>query len=191
MDECTFGINEGVARYYAPRGRGLRIDRLSSVTERGYSISGITPQGELFFGVQEQAYTSQDVITFLEGVRVRLAPGEALHVVWDNASIHRSRRLRHYLKQCRRNHYRDPTGQSQLFAYNTPAYCPWYNPDEQVWNYVKAQALKYRVATSRAQMRDLVYEALAKLQRQPKRIRRFFHHPRVKLLGDPVSVAAA
>jgi len=52
--------------------------------------------------------------------------GKHLAIILDNASIHRSKKLKRFLRK-----YPD----LNLFA--LPAYAPEYNPIEQVWHWIK------------------------------------------------------
>jgi hypothetical protein len=85
-----------LVRTYAPRGQTpvlrapLSYDHLSA-------ISAITPDGQLLMQVQEQAYTSTEVVRFLHHL-LRHIDGKLL-IVWDGASIHRSQAIKDFLAQ--------------------------------------------------------------------------------------------
>ena len=60
-------------------------------------ISAITPDGRLFLKMQEQAYDSAGIITFLDELQAQIA-GKLL-LIWDGATIHRSKLVKQYLAE--------------------------------------------------------------------------------------------
>jgi len=149
------------------------MHQINSVTERIYAISGITPRGELFKQVKSSPFNSKDIICFLDQLLKQL-DGQ-LNIIWDNASIHCSQQIRNFLRK-------DGAARSRLTLYSTPVYCPWYNPDEQVWNYLKAEYMPHRWCRSKAHLARTVREGFDQLAQLPQRIRKAFRHPDVKLM---------
>jgi transposase len=60
-----------------------------------------------------------------------------------------------------------------------PAYCPELNPDEYLNNDLKTQVYSAEPARTRNQLKRKAISHLRTLQRQPKRVRKFFEHPKV------------
>lgn len=112
---------------YAVEGQGVCLKRYQSVTERVYAISGITASGKLYYKTQKTPYKSDDVILFLDHLLEKI--NGHIHTVWDNASIHFSKKIKAYLEQ--------EIPSKRLTLYALPRYCPELNPDEQVWNHLK------------------------------------------------------
>lgn len=149
------------------------MHQINSVTERIYAISGVTPRGELFSALRTEPFNSQAVIEFV-GQLLDQLDGQ-LNIIWDNASIHVSKQIRRFLSK-------DERARKRLTLYSTPVYCPWYNPDEQVWNYLKAEYMPHRWCRNKTHLLNTVKKGLAALAEIPHRIRKAFRNPQVKLL---------
>src|SRR6476661_1875350 len=84
VDESGFYLLPAVVSTYAPIGQTPVLEH--TLTRDHLSvIGGITPDGRLFTRVQEQSFTSQGCIAFLEQLQ-RQIPGNLL-VIWDGAPI--------------------------------------------------------------------------------------------------------
>jgi transposase len=143
-----------VVRTWAPKGETpilhhrLTNDHLSL-------ISAISPDGGLYFKLQDHAYKSDTVIAFLEQLHAQI-PGKLL-VIWDGAPIHRSNAIKDYLAD----------GAAEwLHLERLPGYAPDLNPDEGIWQYLKHVELKNECFATLA---DLEVAAQAALQRMNKR----------------------
>ena len=129
-DQSGFYLLPLVLRTYAPVGQTpvvkeyLSHDHLSA-------MSGITPEGKLYMTVQEQSYKGPDVVNFLRHL-LRHIPGKLL-VLWDRASIHRSKVVKDFLAK---------GAASRIHLEQLPAYAPELDPDEGIWNYLKRVELK-------------------------------------------------
>lgn len=114
-------------------------------------ISAISPDGALYFQVQDPAYNSDTVIAFLEHLHTQV-PGKLL-VIWDGAPIHRSNAIKAYLAD---------GAAAWLHLERLPGYAPDLNPDEGIWQYLKQVELKN---TCFATLPELETAARAALQR--------------------------
>ena len=56
-------------------------------------------------------------------------------------------------------------------------YSPELNPDELVWNDLKAQCAGRKVITSLTQLRQMIISHMRQLQKLPELVRSFFHAP--------------
>jgi hypothetical protein len=73
---------------YAPRGQTPVL--AETVTHDHLAvISGVTPQGGLFWQIYERPLTGAEVVQFLKHLE-RCLPGPLI-VIWDGAPIHRGR----------------------------------------------------------------------------------------------------
>lgn len=179
MDESSFCNADCSDSVYSPIGQTPLIARKTSVTERVYAVSGVSPRGELIRKVHTTPMDSKKIIDFLKAAIKRFVPNpmagqERLSIVWDNASIHCSKEIKSYLRN-------DPEAKRVLRLYQTPVYCPWYNPDEQVWNFLKSEFVKYRWCNGIKELANLVRKGLDELGKRPQRIRAAFRHPEVGL----------
>ena len=173
VDESSFCSASSSGKVYWATGQTPRIKQQTSVTERVYAISGVTPRGELLSKVYKEAIASPQVIEFIQDALQHF--DGYLDVIWDNASIHKSKKVRQFLSS-------GDNGTERLTLHLTPVYCPEYNPDEQVWKYLKDDYLKHRWAKSKSQLAKIVDAGLHDLAMCPHFIRRAFRHPDVKLL---------
>lgn len=159
---------------YAPKGKGVTLSRRESVTERVYSISGITPEGKLYDDVQKLPYNSARVIRFLNQLLDQI-PGQ-VHLVWDNASIHKSKEIKQFLNQ--------PTPRDRLTLYALPIYSPDLNPDEQVWNHLKNHILIRQEFDSRQQLGQAVRIGMSEIRDRTHLIQSFFRHKKVGFIDS-------
>ena len=172
VDEASFALSGNQFTTYAPRGQGVTLARYQSVTERVYSISGITPDGDICSAVQTRPFCSKHVVKFLEQLLEQLKG--KIHLVWDNASIHFSELIKTFLRQNQQA--------ERLKLYALPEYSPDFNPDEQVWNHLKNQELIRMEFNHKTQLVQELEAQLEKLKNNPQLIRSFFRHPDVGFL---------
>lgn len=90
------------------------------------AIGALTSDGRLLMRIHEDSIASDLVVEFLRHLLRHIA-GPIL-VVWDNASFHRSDRVREFLAAL-------PPGRLRLEA--LPPYAPELNPIEYLWNQMK------------------------------------------------------
>jgi transposase len=115
-------------------------------------ISAVTASGKVYFGMEERALLSEDVIRFVR--RVQRYVGKPLLLIWDGAGIHTSKVVRRALSE----------GLSPgVWLERLPPYAPDLNPDEGIWSYLKRR-LANVCCTS---LEDLK----AKLRREISRLR--------------------
>src|SRR5579859_3308570 len=117
-------------RTYAPVGK-TPVLKVKLTRDHLAVIGGITSQGRLFMQMQDHAYKGGDVVRFLQ-LLTREIPGNLL-VIWDGASIHRSRVVKEFLRK---------GGAKRIHLEQLPAYAPELNPQEGVWNLLKRVELK-------------------------------------------------
>jgi transposase len=164
VDESGFYLLPSVVRTWAPRGetpilRGrLTRDHLSA-------ISGITPEGELYLRVQEEAYNASGVVGFLKHLLAQI-PGRIL-VLWDRSRIHRAQVVKSFLAS--------PEGE-RLRTDHLPAYAPELNPDELVWRHLKYVELRNVRCGTLRELRANLRRAVRRLRRKPGTLAAFVEH---------------
>ena len=125
LDESGFRVLPLVCRTWAPVGE-QPVARYAPAKKHLSVISAITATGRVFFGMEERALVSEDVIRFVR--RVQRCVGKPLLLVWDGAGIHTSKVVRRALTE----------GLSPgVWLVRLPPYAPDLNPDEAVWSYLK------------------------------------------------------
>jgi transposase len=87
-----------------------------------------------------------------------------LLIIWDRASIHRSRETRAYLKT-----------QAELSVEHLPAYAPELNPEELCHGNVKAH-LKNVTPDTTDEVCAMLDRGFARLRRRPDLLYRFIRH---------------
>lgn len=129
--------------------------------------SAVSSSGRLIFHHRETPYDTEGIIDFLQ-VLLDAVDGKAL-IVWDGASVHRSKRLKEFLVE-------DPQAKRLQLAIQ-PAYSPQLNADEQVWQRVKNVALKNTCLKDFNALKKRVIEEMMKLVDNNQMVKKFFHHP--------------
>lgn len=144
----------------------------------GYNVlSAILAKGELIFDIEEQTIDGKRYIEFLQKVlRGRVQP---LIVIADNASFHRSKEVRDFVRAHRH--------QIRMFFF--PPYSPKLNPDEQVWNEVKHRQLEKQPIKNKPDLNRRIDSALRFLQEKAEKIRSFFKLPDTKYAAIPEPVS--
>jgi transposase len=149
-------------RTYAPRGETPVLGE--TVTHDHLSvISGVTPQGQLFLLIHEGALTGAEVVLFLRHLERHL-PGR-IWVIWDGATIHRSRAVQRFLA----------AGHGARIQLELlPGYAPDLNPDEGVWHTLKDKELANVACADLCQLGHELRQAARRLRRRPETIRGYF-----------------
>lgn len=135
---------------------------------RGVSTAvGLTLSGKIYKRHFAGGMDSEDVVTALPHLRRHLPDGFIL--VWDRASIHKSKATRAFLA----NH-------PEIRVEVLPAYAPDLNPEEFCHGHVKQQ---FRNATpaDTAEVRPMLDRGFARLRRRPDLLLHFFHAARLSV----------
>lgn len=130
-------------------------------------IAAIAPNGRIYVGGQDQAFSSEDVLWFLDRLCSRYRKRNLL-VIWDGAAIHRSQAVKDWLGQ----------RPGRVHLERLPAYSPELNPVELVWSQLK-RSLKNQVFCNLDHLTEAVLTQLANLHAQPKLITAFFRKKEV------------
>lgn len=132
-----------------------------------YLISAISPDGELYYLVDNARFKVNGIISFLKHLTRYIKRNIIL--VWDGATVHFAKDVKDFLRTLR---------DKRLTLVKLPSNSPMLNPSEQVWAYLKCQSdLRNFAAKNFTELRPVVEEQLERLQKQPRRIRRMFAHP--------------
>jgi len=99
---------------------------------------------------------SPQVIEFI-GHLQRHLPGRRLLLLWDGASIHRSKLVQDYLSSTK----------GQVMAERLPAYAPEINPVEYMWAHLKSHEIANLIATRAWELSLEATRALRRMRRRP------------------------
>jgi transposase len=131
-------------------------------------ISAISPRGALRFMVVRGGVGAAVFIDFLK----RLMQGQrrGVYLIVDGHPAHRAKRVKRYVESL--------AGKLRLFY--LPPYSPELNPDELVWNDVKHNGVARTIVNTPKDLRRAVTSRLRFLQKNPDRVRAFFHAPETR-----------
>lgn len=125
--------------------------------------SAISPAGKLIFRIEKGKVNAKKHIEFLEQI-MKQHPKRKIIVVEDRAPAHRAKKVQEFIQQHRR----------QLAVYFLPPYAPELNPDEHVWQYLKAYQLKAHQAKTTEELKGLVKKKMQSIQRRKGLVNSFF-----------------
>jgi len=163
LDESGFMLTPTVRRTWAPRGHTpllvhcYRHDKVSAIS--AVTVSPRRQQLGLYCHFHFTNISELEVVAFLR-LLLRHLRGPII-VIWDGGSIHRGAEVQQLLA-------RYPRLQVERF----PAYAPELNPDEQVWNHLKATLANGCPLTVDALVDDLTHLA-RHARRSPALLRGF------------------
>lgn len=131
-------------------------------------ISAISPRGQLRFMVVKGGVGARVFIRFLR----RLIQGakRPIFLIIDGHPAHRAKAVTQYVS----------TVAKRLRLFFLPAYSPELNPDEQVWNDVKNNAVGRSRLEDPVDLHRTVVGRLRFLQKSPERVRSFFQIPETR-----------
>jgi len=153
-------------RSYAPRGKTPAI-RLSAKCRRVNLISTVTNQGKVRFMIYQDRMNADTFIKFTK--RLIKDADRKIFLILDNLKVHHSYKARDWLQE--------HTEQIEVFF--LPSYSPELNPDEYLNCDLKAGVHSGPPARSREQLKDKALSHLRKLQKMPKRVIKYFKHPKI------------
>jgi transposase len=128
-------------------------------------ISAISAQGQLRFMLTKGRVTAAVFIEFLKRLLVNATT--PVFVVVDGHPTHRAKSVARFVA----------AQEGQLALFFLPPYSPELNPDEYVWNDLKAHGTGRQIITSLYQLRQMILSHMRQLQKLPALVRSFFHAP--------------
>lgn len=164
IDEAGLYLLPMVVRTYAPRGH-TPVLRVPLTRDHISAIGGITPMGQIFMQMQEQAYKAVDVVRFLQ-MLLRKIPGQLL-VIWDGSPIHRADVIKQFLS--------GPMGK-RVHLERLPGYAPELTPQEGGWNLLKRRELKNLCCQNLAHLRQELVHAKVRLRHRQIILQHCFTH---------------
>jgi transposase len=131
-------------------------------------ISAITNRGKLFFMVYRKGFSAKVFIAFLRRL-IRQMDGK-LFLIVDGHPAHRSNEAKKWvLKQ-----------EGRVHLFYLPGYSPELNPDEILNQDVKSNAVGRKRPRSQTEMMSTVRSFLRSRQKQPKKVKCYFHEKHVQ-----------
>lgn len=146
---------------WAPGGCRPVLRRMEA-ERRGLSTAvGLSVSGKIYTRHFAGSMDSEDVIAALQYLRRQMPEGWVL--VWDRASIHKSKRTRAFLE-----------AHPEIRVEVLPAYAPDLNPEEFCHGHIKQQ-LRNATPADTVQARQMLNQGFARLRRRPDLLLHFFH----------------
>jgi transposase len=152
----------GVVKTWSPKGQTPSL-RHKLTRDHLSVISAVSPEGELWLAVRDKAFDSDAIIGFLDALQEQIDSN--LVIIWDGATIHRSKKLKKYLAD---------GAAKRLHLERLPGYAPELNPDEGVWHYLKHIEFKNRCCADMTQLKQELAAATRRLQDKPDIIQACF-----------------
>lgn len=163
-DESSISLLPSVAKTWAPKGE--KITRVLSPNRGSVSaISAISKSSHLLFNVHDKnkRFNSDDIILFLAEM-LEHHRRRHLVVIMDRAPCHTSKKVKAFIESKKRLH-----------VFYLPPRSPEFNPDEQVWDYLKNKQLKEHKATTTKDLTRLAKKKLSKMAKDQKLINGIFN----------------
>ena len=168
-DESNISLTAVLGKTWAPKGK-TPIQKVTGSRASVSAMSAISKSGRLIFTLHEKRIASKEIIHFLEQM-LKHHKRRHLVVVMDKAPPHTSKMTKEYIST-----------QKRLHVFYLPPYSPDFNPDEQVWNYLKNEELKSHQARTKDEIKMLAQNKLESMSKNPKLLRGLFFRCDVAIL---------
>lgn len=165
-DETGIRNDSQYGRSYAPRGKTPAI-LLPAKREHISLISAITNQGKVRFMVYENSMNADTLIKFLK--RLIKDTGRKVFLILDNLRVHHSNSVKGWLE----------SHKDEIELFFLPSYSPELNPDEYLNGDLKNGVHAGIPARTSSQLKAKAISHMRKLQKLPKRVRKYFRHPKI------------
>lgn len=165
-DETGLCNDSQHGRSYAPKGKTPAIS-LNAKRERINLISSITNQGKVRFMIYDKTMNAQVFIKFCQ--RLIKDSKRKIFLILDNLRVHHSHVVKDWVQD-----YKD-----QIELFFLPSYSPELNPDEYLNCDLKAGVHSGAPARSKRQLKGKAISHLRMLQKSPKRVAKYFKHPKI------------
>ena len=151
-----------LGRTWAPKGKTPKV--MVTGNRGGLCVtSAISPAGKLIFRIEKGKVNADKHIEFLKQI-MKQHPCRKIIVIEDRSPVHRAKKVDKFVEQ----------NNKKLAIYRIPSYAPELNPDEHVWEYLKAYQLKTHQAQNTKELRHLVKRKMQSIQRNKPLILSFF-----------------
>jgi len=166
-DETSLSTSDPRGRGFAPKGR-TPVRPLLAQRRSVSFLSTISNIGTLRFMVLKKAIDAPTLIRFF--TRLCRDAGKKVFVILDNPNVHKARDVRDWVA----------AHADAIALFYLPSYAPDLNPDEYLNGDLKLSVARRAPARDRAALLRTATSRLRSLQRRPDRVKKFFHHPRVR-----------
>lgn len=175
-DETGLRSDESRHRGYAPRGQTPLV-RVPARRKSLSLISAITNQGKVRFMIYPGALTARLLINFMQ--RLTKDARRKVFLILDNLNVHKSAPVRDWLAA-----HRD-----EIEVFFLPPYSPELNPDEYLNGDLKRAVHQDVPPRDREELKATALGHLRRIQRSPRRVRRYFRHRSIRYAAAQTSNA--
>ena len=166
-DETGLRSDDVRGRGYAPKGQ-TPVVRVNNRREGLSIISTVTNQGKVRWKVFEGAMNAGVLIDFFK--RLIKDAKRKVFLILDNLKVHHARKVKDWLAK----------HEEEIEVFYLPSYSPELNPDECLNADLKDGVTRRAPARSKAQLKKAAISHLRKLQKSPRRVRKYFEHKPVR-----------
>ena len=166
-DETGLRSDDVRGRGYAPKGQ-TPVVRVNNKREGLSIISTVTNQGKVRWKVFEGAMNADVLIDFFK--RLIKDAARKVFLILDNLKVHHARKVKAWLAK----------HEEEIEVFYLPSYSPELNPDECLNADLKDGVTRCAPSRSKAQLKKAAISHLRKLQKSPRRVRKYFQHKPVR-----------
>lgn len=158
-DESSIQLSPVMGKSWGPIGEKI-THKITSHRGSVAAISAISNDGRLIFNLFDHGkrFNSDDIINFLQKM-LDHHKRRHLVVVMDQAPCHKSKKVKAFVES-----------QKRLHVFYLPPRSPEFNPDEQVWGYLKHHQLKSHKETSTKDLKKLARKKLRSLSKDKSKL---------------------
>lgn len=166
-DETGVRNTSQYGRSYAPKGKTPVKETMAKRLSINM-ISTITNQGKVRFMTYKGTMNSQRFIIFLK--RLIKGSSKKLYVILDNLKVHHSKIVKKWAEE----------NKDKIALFFLPSYSPELNPDEYLNNDLKSGIGLKPSPKNDKQLKSNVKSHMMSLQKNSKKVARFFYHKSIK-----------
>ena len=162
-DETGLRSDDVNGRGYAPKGR-TPVRRTKGTAEKVNMISTVTNQGKVRFMFYRGTMNARTLTGFF--VRLLRTVDGKVFLILDNLKVHHARPVKTWLAK----------NAERIELFHLPSYSPDLNPDEYLNCDLKALVGSKPDSRNKGQLERNALRAMRSIQKQPRRVRKYFKH---------------